>query len=216
MAKTDWKTTLNKIDQIEGLLVPGQEKVLYFLASKLRSGSVIVEIGSFMGKSTACFALGRRFDDIKIYAIDTFAGNAKDFIRGTQFKGKGFFAEFRKNLEKLGLYKNIIPVKGLSQDVGKTWNKSIDLLFIDGSHIYKDVKKDFELFFPWVKPGGLVLFHDVHPEFPGVLRVWREIARLKLSAIGNNETLYFGFKPRSVLLLLADWAQMWLLKKKIK
>lgn len=189
-----WEKDFKKIDQIEGLLVPGQEKVLYDAATQLKRGSTIVEIGSFKGKSAACFGLGRVDSSVKIYAIDTFAGNAKDFVRGVQFKNKQFRTDFEQNMHRLKL-KNVIPVQGYSKSVGKTWRKKIDLLFIDGSHLYEDVKADFELFFPWVKPGGMVLFHDVDPVFAGVYKVWHEMAKKELSHLSSWHTLYFGRKP---------------------
>ena len=191
-----WENNFRKIDQIEGLLVPGQEKVLYDAAASLKKGSTIVEIGSFRGRSAACFGLGRRDKSIKIYAIDTFAGNDKDFVRGVQFKNKQFRTDFERNMQRLKL-ENVFPVPGYSRVVGKTWRKKIDLLFIDGSHIYEDVKADFELFFPWVKPGGLVFFHDVDPVFPGVYKVWHEMAKRQLSHLSSWHTLYFGRKPES-------------------
>jgi predicted O-methyltransferase YrrM len=42
----------------------------------------------------------------------------------------------------------------------------IDFLFIDGDHTYEGVKRDFELYSPLVKKGGIIAFHDiaVHPE----------------------------------------------------
>lgn len=189
-----WEKDSKRIDQIEGLLVPGQERVLYDAASLLKKGSTIVEIGSFKGKSAACFGLGRVDSSVKIYAIDTFAGNSKDFVRGIQFKNKQFKTDFEQNINRLKL-KNVIPVQGYSNIVGKTWRKKIDLLFIDGSHLYEDVKSDFELFFPLVKPGGMVLFHDVDPVFPGVYKVWHQMAKKELSHLGSWHTLYFGRKP---------------------
>jgi predicted O-methyltransferase YrrM len=53
----------------------------------------------------------------------------------------------------------------------------LDLLFVDGSHRYEHVKRDFELYSPLVRRGGLVAFHDVWPgEFAGGSpRFWREI-----------------------------------------
>lgn len=189
-----WKKSYKKIDRVEGWLVPGQEKVLYDFASQLKDDSTVVEIGSFRGRSTACLGLGGKNKRITIYAIDTFAGNSKDFTRGNQFSEKQFLTSFEKNMKMLGL-KNVVPLQGYSQEIGRRWKISIDLLFIDGSHIYEDVKSDFELFFPWVKPGGLVLFHDVSDDFPGVYKVWQQTARDLLSHRGNFKTLYFGNKP---------------------
>lgn len=39
-------------------------------------------------------------------------------------------------------------------------DKSIDFLFIDGDHTYNAVEKDFNLYFPKVKEGGLIFMHD--------------------------------------------------------
>jgi predicted O-methyltransferase YrrM len=39
--------------------------------------------------------------------------------------------------------------------------KPLDFLFIDGDHSYDGVRRDFEIFAPLVRPGGLVAFHDI-------------------------------------------------------
>jgi predicted O-methyltransferase YrrM len=62
--------------------------------------------------------------------------------------------------------------------------RPVDFLFIDGDHSYEGVKRDFELYAPLVRPGGLVAFHDIlpHPNVPHpsvqaseVDRFWEEI-----------------------------------------
>ena len=42
----------------------------------------------------------------------------------------------------------------------KLGGKSINILFIDGSHWYKDVKKDFEVYSPLCN--GIIAFHDIN------------------------------------------------------
>ncbi|MFW6027681.1 MAG: class I SAM-dependent methyltransferase [bacterium] len=42
---------------------------------------------------------------------------------------------------------------------------SLDLLFIDGDHSYAGVKRDFDLYYPLVRSGGLVALHDIVPDF---------------------------------------------------
>jgi predicted O-methyltransferase YrrM len=56
----------------------------------------------------------------------------------------------------------------------------IDLLFIDGDHRYAGVKADFAAYARLVRPGGLVVFHDIvadprQPEME-VARFWNEIS----------------------------------------
>jgi cephalosporin hydroxylase len=63
----------------------------------------------------------------------------------------------------------------------------LDFLFIDGDHTYEGAKLDFETFNPLLRPGGLVGFHDIIPDYSvrfgtqtrcnagGVHRLWREL-----------------------------------------
>jgi predicted O-methyltransferase YrrM len=54
----------------------------------------------------------------------------------------------------------------------------IDLLFIDGDHRYEGVRKDFEMYSPLVRKGGIIAFHDICPGPPdavgGVPSFWKE------------------------------------------
>ncbi|MCS7366302.1 MAG: class I SAM-dependent methyltransferase [archaeon YNP-WB-062] len=55
----------------------------------------------------------------------------------------------------------------------------MDFLFIDGDHTYEGVKKDFEMYSPLVRGGGIIAFHDIvqHPPETGceVSGFWNEI-----------------------------------------
>lgn len=39
-------------------------------------------------------------------------------------------------------------------------NNSLHFIFIDGDHTYEAVKRDYELYYPKVKKGGMMFFHD--------------------------------------------------------
>lgn len=75
----------------------------------------------------------------------------------------------------------VVPILALSTD--KETVKSIeatapiDALFIDGDHSYTVARADFETYAPMVRPGGVVLMHDIdtHREDCGVPQLWREI-----------------------------------------
>jgi predicted O-methyltransferase YrrM len=54
--------------------------------------------------------------------------------------------------------------------------RGIDLLFLDGDHSYEGVKRDFDDYSQLVRPGGLVVLHDVAgPGEPHVVRYWQEL-----------------------------------------
>lgn len=55
----------------------------------------------------------------------------------------------------------------------------LDVAFIDGDHSEDGVRRDFELWAPLVRPGGVVAFHDTIPNGnrhePGVVKFTREL-----------------------------------------
>jgi len=57
----------------------------------------------------------------------------------------------------------------------------VDFLFIDGDHSEAGVRQDFDTFFPIVREGGIVVFHDVcytspDPNAPVMVRpLWEEL-----------------------------------------
>lgn len=55
--------------------------------------------------------------------------------------------------------------------------RPIDFLYIDGDHTYEGVRRDYELYAPLVRPGGLIAFHDIntHLDDHEVHRFWSEL-----------------------------------------
>ena len=181
-----------KIYAVEGLLVPGQERWLFEAAKALPDGATIVEIGGYKGRSTCCFAFACVGTCKHIFTIDTFSGNETDF---TGENRRNFFKVWRNNIKSNGLLKYVTPLIGFSNEVANTWSGPIHLLFIDGSHQYEDVLADFNNFYPYVVPGGIIALHDVEPGHLGPLGVWNEHAEGRLTDIGACSTLAFGRKP---------------------
>lgn len=178
------------INKIEGLLVsPCQERWLFKKAKSLRKDAIIVEIGSFKGRSTCCLALGCKNTNKHVFAIDTFNGNNVDFDK------RDFFKEFWFNIQKCDVSAYVTPIRKYSTEVANTWNKNIDMLFIDGSHQYEDVIADFSGFFPCVVAGGIVAVHDVEEKHPGSLKAWHEHIKYHLKNVGYCSTLAYGIKP---------------------
>lgn len=52
----------------------------------------------------------------------------------------------------------------------------VDVLHIDGNHAYEGVSADWAAYGPLVRPGGMVVFHDIlHRVDRGVRRFWHEL-----------------------------------------
>jgi predicted O-methyltransferase YrrM len=143
---------------IDGFLSDKEGKTLYDLAKKCSGKGVIVEIGSWKGKSTVCLAKGSKAGKkSKIYAIDPHTGSSEH----KKWYGKVWtFEEFKKNIKEAKVDDIVVPIVKTSEEAAKTFDKPVELIFIDGAHEYEYVKKDFQLWFPKVIEGGIMAFHD--------------------------------------------------------
>jgi MMP 1-O-methyltransferase len=135
------------IADVPGWLTDEEGEALYELARECSSRGVIVEIGSWKGKSTICLGLGSRAGSgVRIYAVDPHA----DYR----------FGDFKANVERAGIADLVTPIASLSQAAADGFDEPIELLFVDGSHEYDLVLEDFEQWVPKVVDGGWVAFHD--------------------------------------------------------
>jgi predicted O-methyltransferase YrrM len=185
----DFRRIWPLIDSIEGWLLPAEGNWLFNTARSLPDGALILEVGSFKGRSTCCLALGCVGTGRQVFAVDSFDG-------GPDLPTANSLPAFSENIERCELSDFVRPIVGLSTDVAKNWKSPIHLLFIDGSHQFEDVLADFDAFFPHVPPGGIVAFHDVRNEsWPGVGRAWNETIKHQLKEIGYRETLAYGRRP---------------------
>lgn len=144
--------------EIDGWLTKKEGLFLYEIAKRVQPPNVIVEIGSWKGKSTICLAKGSEAGHKRpVYAIDPHTGSPEHHRK----LGKiDTFHEFRLNLKKAEAENCVRPVRSASQDAAKNFDNPIGFLFIDGNHSPEAVKMDFHLWFPRVKEGGIVAFHD--------------------------------------------------------
>src|SRR3990167_8282239 len=99
---------------------------------------VVVEIGSFKGKSTVCIGLGLRNQNPCIYAIDP-------HISDLEHRGQGSSLRvFQENIASAGLADVVTSIVARSQDAGVGWFHPIEFLWIDGDHSYEGAMMDFE------------------------------------------------------------------------
>lgn len=137
-----------------------------------RSPRFIMEIGTFKGGTL--FAFSRlATSNAKIIYMDITPHNQ---LRRTLYRS------FATNKGK------VVPIiadshdqKSLARVKAELQGNALDLLFIDGDHSYSGVSRDFAMYSPLVRHGGLIAFHDIaeHPPEAGceVFSLWQELKR---------------------------------------
>ena len=126
--------------------------------------STIVDLGVDRGFSTFIFGaqnIGR------VYGIDWFKryGGIDDYIPTMRFK--------RKMEQKFDI-RNVTIIQSLFSEIAKKWNKTIDILHIDGAHTYKDVSEDYQTWRKFLNDNSVILFHDTNT-YKGVKKFLSEL-----------------------------------------
>ena len=156
-------------DRVEGFLGRREGPYLFRPAKRGARLGVIVEIGSWKGKSTIWLAKGSEaVAGQPVYAVDPHTG-------GADFETLGYTKintekEFRDNITRAGVEDRVIPLVMPSPRASEGWQWPIGFLWIDGDHRYEGVSMDFHSWAPHVVAGGIVAFHDTY-SWEGVRRV---------------------------------------------
>lgn len=155
---TDFATCWQIARTVNGWLTRREAEFLFTVARAVPAGGTVVEIGSFFGRSTICLARGSRAGHgASIHAIDPQLGSPK---HRAQLGCDDPYPWFLANLERAGIADLVTPHKTTSLAAADSFAAEVDLLFLDGSHEEEDVAADYAAWFPKLRVGGLVAFHD--------------------------------------------------------
>ena len=149
--------------------------IVYEWARTVPENGIIVELGSFFGRTAVAFAEGA-YSSVKIYCIDYFDEWLSHFCENDA-PGGSFWEvgkvynkeqEFLKNTKD---YKNISPLKLKEGQIVYPYDKeSIDILFVDALHKNPSDITNIMFFKKFVKRGGMICGHDYYEDkrFPDV------------------------------------------------
>jgi predicted O-methyltransferase YrrM len=144
---------------------------LTWLALSAQKCDIIVEIGSFLGKSARALA-DNSSNNCKIYCVDPWTGY---YPNVTPLVNTAVFPEFVMNLSDHIKADKVIPIREYSDcfDIPYIMGK-VDMFFIDGDHTYVGAKEDIKLALTYLKPDGLLCGHDYSNKWPGVMKAVTE------------------------------------------
>lgn len=155
---------LEKAREITGWMSNSE---LEWLAKTARKCEIIIEFGSYYGRSTRALADNSR---ALIFAVDPWTdeyydknGNPIKCLRGDSYQ------HFKSNLFEHIMNGTVEMLRCKSSEFPMLVDEIADLVFIDADHRYEFVKADIELAEKLVKKNGIIAGHDyTHDDWPGV------------------------------------------------
>jgi hypothetical protein len=130
---------------------------LIWLARAASTHHFIVEIGSYLGRSTR--ALGDNTPG-KVMAIDDWYGPRDVYL--PEGDRQGVYERFERNLRDLISARSVIPLRMDYADLGRLkLDRPPDMIFIDGDHSSSSVRRDIAWGIGQLRQkGGLLCGHD--------------------------------------------------------
>ena len=142
---------------VEGWLTEAQAARLA-RAGERAAGGLVVEIGSFRGRSTIVLARAAG----GVVAIDPHAGSDRgpQEIAADAARGDDDHAAFTRNVAEAGVADRVRHVRRMSADAHREVDGEIALLYVDGAHRFGPARADIRDWGARVRPGGTMLVHD--------------------------------------------------------
>lgn len=149
---------------ISGWFTAKEGQVVFDLAKDVSGDLAIVEIGSFLGRSTVYLGWGARLGHgAPVISIDPHQGSPeiRKVLSYKNTPGTGPVLE--ANLKRAGLSRLVFPLIETSRAAANAWTSlfemgTVGLVLIDGDH--DRAVNDFWLWTSAVVPGGHIAFHD--------------------------------------------------------
>ena len=170
-------------EDIPGFISEADFEVLEMLALSVPENGIIVELGSFMGRSSWTLSQSCH-PSAHVYCVDIWQEEAltEEVIEAMSSYQEGRRYNLEQFLENTKDCENITPIKGYTTEIDWPESLKADLIFVDACHESPFVDQDIACWLPRLKPSGILAGHDFFPEcFPDVCRAVMNTAdQLKL------------------------------------
>ncbi len=146
---------------IPGAFLPDEMRAMAKYALEFPRESNFVEIGSNLGRSSVILGLVAQQNNCNLTCIDNFIEVPNDMHSSNDVR-----RSFNDNMMATGSRYNLMDMD--SKTASERYTDMIDLLFIDGDHLYEGVRMDIDCYLPKMNRGGIVLLHDYVGRWEGV------------------------------------------------
>lgn len=169
--------SFDELAELDGLISREVGEALHNFAACVPADQSIVEIGSYLGKSTAYLATGAALDDgAHVYAVDAWSIEVSAWRSAVLGRlPSPEYDMFLAQLDKAGVRDRVTPIRSLSTlaaelfpDVGDR-DGSVGLLYIDGDHHKDAAMADLRAWRRYLASDALIIFDDyATTQNPGV------------------------------------------------
>jgi predicted O-methyltransferase YrrM len=179
---------ISKALEINGWMNESTE--LPWLAEQAQKHYRIVEVGSWLGRSTRAMA-----DNTSgvIYAVDTWKGTLGDENFPKEPHEGYFLDEFTKNLGDHLWNGTVRAMRMTSLEAATKFagdGVTFDFIFLDAAHDYENIRNDILAWRPLLEKGGTLAGHDFDSFYDGLVRAVRELISPTPNQVGGSSLWY--------------------------
>jgi predicted O-methyltransferase YrrM len=160
-SRPSFTSVFAQVADVEGWMSEAQARRLWDRAAELGPEDLVVEIGSFHGRSMIMLASAAPAG-VELVAIDPHGGNDRgpQEISGFTEEAQADYEQFHANLERAGVHERVTHLRSFSSAALGEVRRPIQLLYIDGAHRFGPAKADIDRWGGRVVAGGTLLIHD--------------------------------------------------------
>jgi MMP 1-O-methyltransferase len=156
-----------------GFMPPEEGLALYDAAMAAEADGPLVEIGSWMGKSTLYLAAAARDRKTHVVTVDHHRGS-EEHQPGWDYHDPGLvdpevgridtLPHYRRTTATAGVEDVVVAVIARSETLAALWSTPLAFVFLDGSHTDESAQRDLACWAPHLAAGGTLAIHDVFPD----------------------------------------------------
>ncbi|HEX8781186.1 MAG TPA: class I SAM-dependent methyltransferase, partial [Nocardioides sp.] len=156
----------------KGFMPDDEGALLHRLALERLPHGVVLEVGTYCGKSAVYLGAAAREVGGTVVTVDHHRGSEENqagwehhdtSLVDARTGRMDTLPVFRRTIEQAGLEDHVVAVVGASATVAALWRAPLSMLFIDGGHGKEPARADYAGWARWVMTGGLLVVHDVFP-----------------------------------------------------
>jgi predicted O-methyltransferase YrrM len=153
--------------------MPDDEGLALYGAARDAIPGPLLEVGSYLGKSTLYLAAAARERGGVVVTVDHHRGS-EEHQPGWEYHDSSLvdpevgrvdtLPGFRRTIATAGAEDVVVAVVARGETLAALWTRPLAFVFLDGSHTDESAQRDYASWTPHVAVDGVLAIHDVFPD----------------------------------------------------